>query len=346
MKRRAMMKPTPTLHDVARMAEVSTATVSRCFNFPDQVSEATRDRVMAVVKELGYAPNFGARAMAARRTNTIGAIIPTMENAVFARGLQAFQEELHASGYTMLVASSSYQADLEEAQIRALVARGADALLLIGHDRDPEIYRFLDAQGVPVLVAWAYDPALSRLSVGFDNAAAMQALTAEVIALGHRRLALISAEIEHNDRARARLDGVHAAMRLAGLAEADLTVVTRPYGIENGSQAFAEVMQASPTAVLCTNDVLALGALRRAREMGIAVPDDVSICGFDDIELAEVAFPPLTTVHVPHTDMGRTAAKTLVRMVRGLEVAGSRELKTRIVHRGTLGPINPALTQR
>lgn len=341
-----MMKPTPTLHDVAKMAEVSTATVSRCFNFPDQVSEATRDKVMAVVKELGYAPNFGARAMAARRTNTIGAIIPTMENAVFARGLQAFQEELHASGYTMLVASSSYQAELEEAQIRSLVARGADALLLIGHDRDAEIYRFLEAQGVPVLVAWAYDPALPRLSVGFDNAAAMRALAGEVIALGHRRLALISAEIGQNDRARARVDGVRAAMRAAELSEADLTLVTTPYGIENGAQAFEDVMKAHPTAVLCGNDVLAVGALRKAREMGIAVPDDVSICGFDDIELAEVAYPPLTTVHVPHNEMGRTAAKALVRMVQGLEVSGSRELKTRIVHRGTLGPVNPVSTQR
>ena len=106
----------PTVEDVARHAGVSTATVSRCLNMPHRVTEQTRERVMDAVRELGYAPNFGARALAAKRTNTFGAIIPTMENAIFARGLQAFQEELHANGVTMLVASSSYEPDLEEEQ--------------------------------------------------------------------------------------------------------------------------------------------------------------------------------------------------------------------------------------
>ena len=124
---------TPTLHDVAFAANVSTATVSRCLNFPNKVSAATRQKVSAAISELGYLPNFGAKVMATNRTNTIGAIIPTMENAIFARGLQAFQEELLLHGFTLLVASTSYRPEIEQEQIRALVARGADALLLIGH---------------------------------------------------------------------------------------------------------------------------------------------------------------------------------------------------------------------
>ena len=146
---------TPTLEDVARLSGVSTATVSRCLNLPNRVSEAARTRVLSAVAELGYSPNFGARALAAKRTNTIGAIIPTMENAIFARALQAFQEELRQNGVTMLVASSSYKPELEAEQIRTLVARGADGLLLIGHQRDPSLYEFLEKQGVPVLVAWS-----------------------------------------------------------------------------------------------------------------------------------------------------------------------------------------------
>src|SRR6056297_1290979 len=149
-------RPAPTLEDVARAADVSTATVSRCLNTPGKVSDDTRLRVMEAVAALGYAPNFGARAMVSRRTRTIGAIIPTMENAIFARGLQAFQEELHARGYMLLVASSAYQPKIEEEQIRALVARGADGLLLIGHDRDPAIYDYLRARSIPVLSAWVY----------------------------------------------------------------------------------------------------------------------------------------------------------------------------------------------
>ena len=130
----------PTLDDVALAARVSTATVSRCINDPKKVSQKTRDRVEAAIDKLGYTPNFAARSMAAKRTFTIGAIIPTMENAIFARGIQAFQEELYQHGYTLLISSSGYKAEAEKEQIKTLVARGADALLLIGHDRDPAIY--------------------------------------------------------------------------------------------------------------------------------------------------------------------------------------------------------------
>jgi len=110
--------PPPTLDDVARLAQVSTATVSRCLNDPKMVSKPTRERVEAAIANLGYTPNFAARSMAAKRTFTIGAIVPTMENAIFARGLQAFQETLGTRGYTLLVASSAYKAEVEHEQIR------------------------------------------------------------------------------------------------------------------------------------------------------------------------------------------------------------------------------------
>jgi len=223
------LHPAPTLTQVAARAGVSTATVSRTLNSPEQVIDSTREKVLAAVRELGYSPNFGAKVMAARRTHTIGAVIPTMENAIFARGLQAFQEELRLHGYTMLVASSAYRPDVEEEQIRALVARGADGLLLIGHDRDTSIYRFLEQQGVPVLVTWALDRNAPRPSIGFDNYAAMQMQARHVIGLGHRRLAMISAPTAINDRARARVVGLRDAVADAGLSTAELTVLETPY---------------------------------------------------------------------------------------------------------------------
>ena len=338
----------PTLHDVAALAGVSTATVSRCLNSPDQVIEKTRETVMAAVRELGYSPNFGARVMAAKRTNTIGAIIPTMENAIFARGLQAFQEELRKRGYTLLVASSSYRPDIEEEQIRTLVARGADGLLLIGHDRDPQIYRFLDAQQVPVLVAWTHDAGATRPSIGFDNRASMRTLVQSVIGMGHRQLAVISAETASNDRARARVHGVRDAMDEAGLSGLPLPIVETPYGIENGARAFETLMAAKirPTAVLCGNDVLAVGAMRRARELGIDIPSEVSITGFDDIELAQVAVPALATVHVPHRDMGRKAARMLVGMVQGTGPAETVELAADLRLRASLSPPGEAAVER
>lgn len=332
-------RPTPTLHDVAAFAGVSTATVSRVLNFPDKVAHKTRDKVQAAIATLGYSPNFGAKVMAARRTNTIGAIIPTMENAIFARGLQAVQEELRLHGFTMLVASTSYQPDIEEEQIRALVARGADGLLLIGHARSPAIYQFLAAQGIPTLITWAFDKDAPLPSVGFDNKAAMQTMARAVIAKGHRHLAMISAPIVGNDRAGGRLLGVKEAMAEAGLSPAALQVIETGYAIDNGAKAFAALMQRSPrpTAVLCGNDVLAVGALRQAREMQIPVPAAVSIVGFDDIELAQIAYPPLTTMHVPHQQMGRKAAQTLVAMVRDGSVPEAAALEVSLVRRGSLG---------
>ncbi|MEM9787419.1 MAG: LacI family DNA-binding transcriptional regulator [Pseudomonadota bacterium] len=335
------MKPqSPTLFDVARRAGVSTATVSRCLNFPDKVTPKTRERVMATVTELGYAPNFGARAMVTQRTNTIGAIIPTMENAIFARGLQAFQEELGAHGFNLMVASSSYQRELEVAQVRSLVARGADALLLIGHIRDPQIYPFLEKQDVPALVTWTYDPDATRPSVGFNNRTAMRDMARKVIGSGHRHLAMISAPLARNDRAQGRLLGLKDAMEEAGLDASKLHLTEKPYGIENGAAAFAELIDQDrpPTAIFCGNDVLAVGALRRAREMGIEVPRDVSIIGFDDIELSQVTHPMLTTVHVPHREMGKQAARVLVRHLIDGHPIESIALATDLRLRASLGP--------
>ena len=328
----------PTLDDVARAAGVSTATVSRCLNSPERVVEQTRNRVMAAIEALGYTPNFGARVMAAKRTFTIGAIIPTMDNAIFARGLQTFQEELHARGYTLLVASSAYQPQIEEEQIRALVARGADGLLLIGHDRDPAIYDFLRTRSIPVLASWVYRSDGTQPTVGFDNRSAMRALARQVIAFGHRRIAMISGITDGNDRATARVAGLRDALAEEGLDADALRVIETPYEIDNGAAALRTLMQAEtpPTVIMCGNDVLAVGALRGAREMGLSVPEDVSITGFDDIELARIVTPQITTVHVPHRDMGRRAAEALIDMVEKRSAGVSLELECSVQMRGSL----------
>ncbi|MBJ3761945.1 LacI family DNA-binding transcriptional regulator [Maribius pontilimi] len=330
----------PTVEDVARAAGVSTATVSRCLNMPAKVGEATRTRVLKVVAELGYSPNFGARALAAKRTRTIGAIVPTMENAIFARGLQAFQEELGLHGYTLLVASSSYSPEREADQIRTLVARGADALLLIGFDRAPAITEWLEARAVPHVIAWAYDADAKALSVGFDNREAMRALASEVFARGHRRVAVLTAPIAQNDRARERLAGVRAAAAEAGLDPDTLRVVETPYSFDNGAAQMDLLMGDTPrpTAVICGNDILAAGAIAAARAKGLRVPGDVSVTGFDDIEIARVLDPLLTTVHVPHRDMGRACARDLIDILENGTHPASTELRTEVMLRGSLGP--------
>jgi len=330
----------PTIDDVAHQAGVSTATVSRCLNTPDRVNPDTRERVMIAVNALGYEPNFGARVMAAKRSNTIGAIIPTMENAIFARGLQAFQEELDRNAYTLLVASSSYQPKLEQQQLRTLLARGADAMLLIGFARDQESYTLLSNRQVPTVVAWSYREDSPIASVGFDNYLAMRELANLVFHHGHRRLAVISAPSAHNDRAAERIHGVRDSAAKNGIDPKSLRIIETNYSIDNGAKAAHELLTATdrPTALICGNDVLAVGALKAARELSLRVPDDLSITGFDDIELAQIADPALTTVHVPHREMGRRAAKLLINMVEKGQRLPSEALATRIENRGTLGP--------
>ncbi|MCB1456648.1 MAG: LacI family DNA-binding transcriptional regulator [Nitratireductor sp.] len=333
----------PTLNDVAHAAGVSTATVSRCLNEPARVISATRERVMKAVEELGYTPDFGGRALASRRTNTIGAVIPTMENAIFARGIQAFQEALSEAGVTLLVASSGYDPDQEMAQIQSLVSRGADGLLLIGSARRTETLTFLKRRGIPYVLAWNLGNSEGHF-IGFDNAAAAAQMTRKVIDLGHRHIAMIAGITKMNDRAADRRSGVMHALRDAGYDMDNFVVMEAPYTFEDGSLVFEELMRRrpQPTAVICGNDVLAVGAIKRAKALGLRVPGDVSITGFDDIDIASFVEPGLTTVHVPHRRMGSAAAQQLLALIAGEEVESKIEIGVQIIMRESLGPVPAA----
>jgi LacI family transcriptional regulator len=335
--------PLPTLQDVADLAAVSTATVSRCLNNSGHVTERTRLKVQQAIQTLGYSPNFGAQALAAKRTNTIGAIIPTMENAIFARGMQAFQETLAENGITLIIASCSYRPELEEEQIRSLVARGADALLLIGQSRPAATYQFLARRNIPYVLAWAHKKESQHCYIGFDNQAAAQTITRQVLELGHRNLGVIVGLTRNNDRARDRITGIEHAIADYGAQTAPLQVIEAEYTFQEGAKALDQLLAnpSPPTAVICGNDVLAVGAVKRAKQLGLAVPEDLSITGFADIEVSELIDPELTTVHVPHREMGIAAAKSLIAMLKTQTPVESHLLETRIVNRQSLGPAKP-----
>ncbi|MEL6979358.1 MAG: LacI family DNA-binding transcriptional regulator [Pseudomonadota bacterium] len=329
----------PRLEDVARRAGVSTATVSRCLNEPQRLRAETRERVEAAIEALGYVPHFGGQALASNRTNTIGAIIPTMENAIFARGLQAVEETLAAAGVTLLLASSAYDPAREAEQARALLRRGVDGLLLIGAARPQATYDLIARHRRPLVLAWTLGPAAGAACVGFDNRKAARDLAALVLEHGHRDVAMIAGVTAWNDRAAARIAGVRDAMEARGLALAPERLVEAPYAIEAAERAFSDLMAPAarrPTAVICGNDVLAAGAIKAARAMGLRVPQDVSITGFDNLDLAEVVPPGVTTAKVPHRRMGRQAAETLLALRDGKRPPQFDALAVAIEVRGSL----------
>lgn len=324
----------PTLDDVAQLAGVSTATISRALNTPEKVAETTRSRIHKAIDSLGYTPNFGGQVLASNRTRTIGAIIPSLANSMFASGLQAFQERLTQSGMTLLVASSGYDPGEELRQIRALMGRGADGLMLVGTDRPEETRAFLAQRAVPHVLTWCFVPDGPAHYAGFRSYDAAANLTQHVLDLGHKRIAVIAAHTAQNDRARDRLAGV-----VDTVAKSDariVRVVETSYGVDEGRAAFDIVLQSGPTVVICANDVLAAGAIGQARQRGISVPDDVSVTGFDDTEIATIAEPPLTTIEVPHRLMGHAAAEILMKLIEGEDNVPSTDLGTRIIHRGSL----------
>lgn len=328
----------PSINDVARLAGVSTATVSRTLNEPGKVKRATLDSVRDAVDQLGYTPHFGGRALASNKSNTIGALIPTMDNAIFARGLQALQETLAEAGVTLLIATSGYDADREFEQIQTLLGRGVDGLLLIGLSRPVKTYTLLKQHDVPIVVAWSFKDDNDPLCVGFDNCSAAFRMAECVLDYGHQQIAMIAGISRGNDRAADRIQGVRQALRARGIDLASDHLVETPYNIDDAARSMETLMALAnrPTAVICGNDVLAAGALRHATQSGISVPTDVSVIGFDDIDLASVTSPQLTTVHVPHRRMGQAAAELLLALGSGTENIKSVEFHPELVMRESL----------
>lgn len=329
-----------TLADVARLAKVSTATVSRALTLPQKVRPHTLSRVQTAVLTLGYVAHGAARALASRRTRTIGAVIPTLDNAIFANTTHALQKALDEAGYTLLLASHEFDPAIEARATRALIERGVDAMVLLGTTHDPSVFRMIAAHRVPYVLTWALDPGGHHPCVGFDNRAAAVQVADYLLDIGHREFAMISGLTANNERARERLEGVRAALAARGGELPAARIVEKPFTLAAGREGLREVMRGapSPTAAICGNDVLAIGALAECHTQGIAVPQQLSITGFDDMEMAAAVSPGLTTVRFPTAELGVYAANHLLMRLAGKNVELRRELPVELVVRGTTAP--------
>jgi len=328
-----------TLKDVARAADVSAATVSRFINTPVAVRTDKRQRIEDAIKTLGYVPHGAAQALASRRSRMIGAIFPSIDNTLFGCALEVFQHHASAADYTVVVASSEYDPELETRQVRRLLRSGVDALLLVGVERSPEVYNLITARKIPYVTLWRSGGDILHPCVGFDNVAATEHLTDYLIGLGHKRFGVFSGLLKHNDRAQDRVSGVYKSLENHGISAENATILERQFGVDEGREMFRQITsnRNPPTAIICGSEPFAYGAIFEAAEMGIDVPGEISIAGFDDLWLSSQIKPSLTTIRTPQREMAERAARYLLARLSGEQVAAPRPLEIDLIIRNSTG---------
>ena len=332
----------PRLADVAEAANVSTATVSRVINSPDVVSDEVRERVQRAIEGLSWVPNASAIALATSRTRTVGAIMPTLDHQNFARIVERLQATLSASRYDLLISCTHYDRASATHQARTMVERGVEALVLVGADQPEDLFALMDRQKTPHVLLYVTPGSVpTRQIVGYDNYQAFSRIIEYLLELGHRSFGFIAQSTVFNDRARARQEGVRDTLAEHGLAIRPRHFVEGNWKVEDGMKAFQAIMSMGdpPTAVVCGNDYLAIGCLLQARAMGLDVPRDVSVTGFDDVDMARLLDPGLTTMRVPDAEVGVMTGQYLVNVLEGRpSVLGNVPAPELIVRGSTAAP--------
>jgi LacI family transcriptional regulator len=310
-----------TIDHVAAAAKVSTATVSRALNRPETVSTALKEKIHSVIKKLGYIPNAGARSLMLKRSGTIGAIVPTLDNAIFAQGLSEFQRQLNQSGHQLLVASSNYDPDIEATQITNLLTRGVEGIALFGISQQRDALKLLRTRNIPYIHVGSLAAPLNGYTSGFDNAEAIKLGVKHLLDQGHKQFGMLSGITSNNDRAQARVAGTLALLAEKKIYLKPEMIVECAYELQEARLGLKKLLLNNPkiTAIICGQDVLALGALLEAQKQGIKVPKELSIVGFDDLEISRHLLPSLTTIHIDAIGMWAQAANHLISQINGVD---------------------------
>jgi LacI family transcriptional regulator, galactose operon repressor len=338
--RRRVVPAKSGVRAVAQAAGVSIATVSRVLNKPDSVNIEMRARVQEVAARLRYMPNSAAKALRMQRTRLIGAVIPTLDHAFFARMTNAFQEALVASGYMVLIITVGFDNSRIFEEVRQLIERGVEGLILVGRVEDASLSSLIKDRNLVALSTYSVNRSSSIPSVGFDNYRSMKQVVDYLLRLGHTRLAMIAGPTLGNDRQQDRIQAFHDARKERRIREA-WHVHERSYthALEDGASAMRQIHADYPdvTAVVCTSDTFAFGALSECRKLALKVPEQISIAGHDDLDFATFLDPNLTTISVPARQMGQIAAEKLIDALEHGEPLTSSTLDAELRVRGSTG---------
>ncbi|WP_109511672.1 substrate-binding domain-containing protein [Pseudomonas ovata] len=325
----------PKLKDVAQLAGVSVGSASRALSVPHLVKPGTLQKVLAAVERLGYVRDGAARALASRRTYSIGAVFPTFNNPAFAESVQALQQRLSALGYHLIICSHEYNQAQELISVRNMIERGVEGVLLVGTEHSAAVYESLNAAQCPFILMWSLDGLHPHHCVGFSNEEGGRMVARHLLSLGHRSIAMISGVLAHNERAHYRKLGVLSELAGHGVTLDETRFIEQPFTLEGGRAGLRMAMELEPrpTAIVCSTDVTCMGAVAEARLLGIQVPHALSITGFDDIDVAAVSVPALTTVRVPLFQLGISSANNIVALIEGKPLARRERMSIELVVR-------------
>jgi LacI family repressor for deo operon, udp, cdd, tsx, nupC, and nupG len=331
------------IQDVARLADVSTATVSRALATPERVSPEARARVLEAIAKTGYVPNPAARTLRSQKTYMVLVVLPDLSNTFFSKILRGIEGTLFEAGYGMII-SDLDGSPAKEAHFAAFTAAGRvdGAILLNGHlfgqsrDGEGQPARIT----IPLVALCEAIPGADIPQIEIDNRAAASRMTQHLASLGHSGIAYVSGPA-NNVLERERFQGFKEGLQAAGLPYDPALVIPGDYTIEAGVAAGERlVAQATrPTAVFCTSDEMAIGLMRTLLSAGLRVPEDISVAGFDDIEFAAVAEPALTTIHQPRRELGQAAATALIDLLQGRTTPKRIRLETELVVRDSVAPL-------
>jgi DNA-binding LacI/PurR family transcriptional regulator len=319
----------PSIVDIARDAGVSPATVSRAFNQPDLLRPDTLRRITQVARDNGFRPNRLGSSLRSGNTRTLGLVLPTLSNPVFAQCFEGAERHAHEHGYSVRVATAGYSGTGEAAAVRGLVEHQVDGLLLtVANTARNATLSALAAEGLPFVLAYNESP--SHACVAVDNAAAAGDMVRLLADNGHRHIGIVTGPLRASDRARRRLHGARAYARKVGLPQPAHLEMNVHAGVD-ADVLMAALQQAhSPTALFCTSDLLAAAVISQLAAAGLSVPCDMSVCGFDGMDFAALMVPALTTVHQPCRDIGAGACANLLAQLSGVHTPALR-LPHRIV---------------
>ncbi len=301
--------------DVADLAGVSTSTVSRALRNPLAVSEALRARVDAAVRKTGYVPNLMAGGLAASRTRTVGVIVPSLINSFFAATIESMANRFEPHGYQIMLGNSGYSVEREEALVASFLSWSPSAIVLTGQHHSRATLKKLVGADVPIVEMWELGPNPLDAIVGFSHRDVGRVAAQHLYARGSRKIAFVGAALDQDRRAGQRREGFVDAVLAANRHPPVAHVIPQRSSVEFGSAAINALLSEHPDVdgIFFSNDALMLGAMFECQRKGLAIPGQIAMIGFGDLEFGAWSMPTLSTIRPPRSEIGRAVADHLLR---------------------------------